>query len=57
MKIYFGKTNANLIAMLERENDGMSSKVFHRDLVKKMESYGRIPLMSFNANNYSIFHL
>nr|WP_321227917.1 universal stress protein [uncultured Psychroserpens sp.] len=57
LKIYFGKTNANLIAMLERENDGMSSKLFHRDLVKKMESYGRIPLMSFNANNYSIFHL
>jgi nucleotide-binding universal stress UspA family protein len=57
LKIYFGKANADIIAMLERENDGGSSKVFHRDLVKKMESYGRIPLMSFNSNNYGIFHL
>jgi len=57
LKLYFGKANANIIAMLERESNGGPSKVFYRDLVKKMESYGRIPLMSFNAKNYGIFHL
>ncbi|MEM5565081.1 universal stress protein [Psychroserpens sp. AS72] len=57
LKIYFGKANADIIAMLECEDNGGFSKIFHRDLVKKMESYGRIPLMSFNAKNYGIFHL
>ena len=57
LKIYFGKANADLIAMLERESKSLSSQVFHRDLVKRMESYGKIPLISFNAKNYSIFHL
>ncbi len=56
LKIYFGETNADLIAMLERESKSLTSQVFHRDLVKKMESYGRIPLISFNAKNYGIFH-
>ncbi len=56
MKIYFGNSNADLIAMLERESHGLASKIFHRDLVKRMESYGRIPLISFNAKNYSLFH-
>ena len=56
LKIYFGNSNADLIAMLERESHGLASKIFHRDLVKRMESYGRIPLISFNAKNYSLFH-
>ncbi len=57
LKIYLGKANADLIAMLERESKSLTSQVFHRDLVKRMESYGKIPMISFNANNYSIFHL
>lgn len=57
LRIYLGKANADLIAMLERENKSLSSQVFHRDLVKKMESYGQIPLISFNAKNYGMFHL
>lgn len=57
LKTYFGKANADLIAMLERESKSLSSQVFHRDLVKRMESYGKIPLISFNAKNDSIFHL
>ncbi len=57
LRIYFGKTNADLIAMLERKSKSLTSQIFHRDLVKKMESYGRIPLISFNAQNYAIFHL
>lgn len=57
LKMYYRKTNADLIAMLEREHSGITSKVFHRDLVKQMETYGKIPLLSFNAKNYGIFHI
>ena len=57
LKIYSGKANADLIAMLERESKSILSQVFHIDLVKRMESYGRIPVMCFNAKNYGIFHL
>lgn len=57
LKIYYRNSNADLIAMLEREDSSYTSKVFHHDLVKRMESYGKIPLLSFNANNYGIFHL
>lgn len=57
LKIYFGKSNADIIAMLECESSTITSAIFNRDLVKRMESYGRIPLLSFNAKNYSIFHI
>lgn len=57
LKSYFGTSNADLIAMLERRSSSFSSKVFHRDLVKRLESYGKIPLLSFNSKNYGIFHL
>lgn len=57
LKIYLGKANADLIAMLERNDKSLISQVFHRDQIKKMESYGKIPLLSFNAKNYGIFHL
>ena len=57
LKMYYSNSNADLIAMLEREDSGFTSKVFHRDLVKRMESYGKIPLLSFNAKNCRKFHL
>ena len=57
LKVYLGKVNADLIAMLERENKSLSSLIFHRDLVKRMESYGRVPMIIFNAKNQGIFHL
>ena len=57
LKTYYRNSNADLMAMLERENGGMTSKVFHRDFVKRMENYGKIPLLSFNAKHYAIFHL
>ncbi|REE07726.1 nucleotide-binding universal stress UspA family protein [Winogradskyella pacifica] len=57
LKSYARNSSADLIAMLEREDKGITSKVFHRDLVKRIESYGKIPLLSFNAKNYGIFHL
>lgn len=57
LKTCFDKVNADIIAMLERESDSLSSGLFYPNLVKKMKSYGKIPLMSFNAKNYGIFHL
>ncbi|PTM09354.1 MAG: hypothetical protein DA407_06040, partial [Bacteroidetes bacterium] len=57
LKTYYRNSKADLIAMLEREDSGFTSKVFHRDLVKRMETYGKIPLLSFNAKHYGILHL
>lgn len=57
LKVYYRNSNADLIAMLEREDSDYTSKLLNRDLVKRMESYGKIPLLSFNAKNYGIFHL
>ena len=41
-------SNADMIALLEREEHGLLKKLFHKDLVKKMESKIEIPLLSFN---------
>ncbi|MDD3721845.1 MAG: universal stress protein [Lutibacter sp.] len=57
LKICFNKTNADIIAMLERESHSLTSELFYLNLLKKMKSYGKIPLMSFNAKNYGMFHL
>tara|TARA_R110000744_G_scaffold140493_2_gene251696 strand:- start:9760 stop:10593 length:834 start_codon:yes stop_codon:yes gene_type:complete len=56
LRIYLGDTNADLMVMLEREKGGFLTKWFHRDLVKKMESYGRIPLLSFREGNHQLFY-
>lgn len=57
LKTYCQNSNADFIAMLERKSSSFSSKMFHRNLVSRMKSYGEIPLLSFNAKNYGIFHL
>ncbi|TLP71982.1 universal stress protein [Maribacter sp. ACAM166] len=56
LRIYLGDTNADLIVMLEREHKSIFKKWFHRDLVKKMESYGRMPLLSFRGANHQLFY-
>lgn len=38
-----------MIALLEREDAGLLKKLFHQDLVKKMESKIDIPMLSINA--------
>lgn len=45
---YMAIVNADLVVMLEREKKGVAKKLFHRNLVKKMESYGKVPLLTFN---------
>jgi nucleotide-binding universal stress UspA family protein len=53
LQAYIVDMNADLVGMLERKKSGFLQQVFHRDLVKKMASYGRIPLLSFNEKNYA----
>ena len=52
LRAYLETVDANLVAMLEREKSGFLRNLFHRDLVKEMESFGKIPLVSFNEANY-----
>lgn len=54
LRIYLGDVNADLVVMMEREKYGFKDKITHRDLVKRMESYGMIPLMSFNKKAYEL---
>ncbi|WP_299524387.1 universal stress protein [uncultured Lutibacter sp.] len=49
---YLDVVKADLLAMLERDKKGLFKKIFHKDLVKKMESKIQIPLISFNEINY-----
>ena len=56
LRVYLGDVGADLVVMLEREKKGFLKKWFHQDLVKKMESYGRVPLMSFNEHNHQTFY-
>ena len=57
LKNYYRNSNADLLGMLEREDRSFTSSVFHPDLVLRIEAYGKIPLLSFNAKHYGIFHL
>jgi nucleotide-binding universal stress UspA family protein len=56
LRTYLGDVDADLMTMLEREKRGVIKKWFHQDLVKKMESYGRVPLMSFNEHNHQTLY-
>ena len=53
LQVYIVDSNADIIGMLERKKSGFLQHIFHRDLVKKMASYGKIPLLSFNEKNYA----
>jgi len=57
LKVYLTKMDADVVAMMERKNKGLYNLLFHRDLVKKMETYGQIPLLSFNKINRELFTL
>jgi nucleotide-binding universal stress UspA family protein len=40
----------NLLVMLEKERNGIIDRLFHDDLVKKMEFHSSMPLLSFNEH-------
>ena len=50
LRTYIDKNEADIIALLEREEHGFLKKLFHKDLIKKMESNITIPMLSFNQN-------
>lgn len=56
LRTYLGEVDGDLMVMLEREKRGFLKKWFHQDLVKKMESYGRVPLLSFNECNHQTLY-
>jgi len=51
---YIADKNADILGMLERKKSGFLEYLFHRDLVKKMASRGKTPLLSFNEKNYTL---
>ncbi|SDE45303.1 Nucleotide-binding universal stress protein, UspA family [Pricia antarctica] len=56
LRTYLGDVGADLVVMLERKKSGFLKKWYHADKVKKMETYGKVPLLSFNEGNHEIFH-
>ncbi len=44
------RDNFDLLVMLEKKRSGIIDKLFHEDLVKKMEFHTRIPLLSYNEH-------
>jgi len=52
LKDYLDSNDADMVAMLERKKSGFLKKLFQRDMVTEMESFGKIPLLSFNEANY-----
>ena len=52
LRIYLGDVGADIVAMVERQQRSLLKNIFHHDLVKKMESYGKIPLIAFHESNY-----
>lgn len=49
---YLETNEVDLIAMLERQANNKSKGWFHQDLVKKMATYAKTPLLSFNERNF-----
>ncbi|RAJ15746.1 universal stress protein [Arenibacter echinorum] len=45
---YLVKSNASLLAMLERKDNSFSQKFLQTDMIKKMVSGSNVPLISFN---------
>ncbi len=51
LRSYINNHNVDIIALLEREKRGLLKTLFHKDLIKKMESKITIPMLSFNNRN------
>lgn len=41
--------DADIIALLERDEQSLLKRIFHKDIVKQMESHTTIPLLSFTS--------
>ena len=47
---YMQNHDLDLMVMLEKERDGFIDKLFHADLVWKMELHTSIPILSYNEH-------
>jgi len=56
LRVFLGDVNADMVVMLEREHKGIFNKWFRPDLVKKMKSYSRVPLLSFREGNHQLLY-
>ncbi|PIB28846.1 universal stress protein [Maribacter sp. 4G9] len=48
LRMFIGDENPNMVVLLEREEQSLFKKLFHKDLIKTMESEIKIPIMSIN---------
>lgn len=48
IKSYINKENIDLIAMLQRKDKGFMNSIFNRELIKKVETTIKIPLICYN---------
>lgn len=51
LRMFIGDESLGMIALLEREEQSLFKKLFHKDLIKTMESEVKIPIMSINAKS------
>lgn len=51
---HMSMNNFDLLVMLEKERSNILDKLFHEDLVKKMEFHTWIPLLSYNEHFLSV---
>jgi hypothetical protein len=51
LRMFIGDENPSMMALLEREEQSLFKKLFHKDLIKTMESEVKIPIMSINAKS------
>ncbi|MDO6438760.1 universal stress protein [Cyclobacterium sp. 1_MG-2023] len=50
---FIDQNQIDLLVMLEKKENGLLEKLFHPDLVKKMEFRSHVPVLSLMKNNYS----
>lgn len=53
---YLKEEDVDLLVMLERENKSFLEKWLRTDMVNKMESYAKIPLLVFREHNHQVFY-
>lgn len=49
IRIHIADENADILAMLERENKGLFASVFGKDIIKRMEDLVTIPILCYNS--------
>ena len=50
---FIDQNQIDLLVMLEKKETGLLEKLFHPDLVKKMEFQSHVPVLSLMKNNYT----